>query len=188
MRWPSEVVVLALAAMLLASSSAHAAVVLSIPTSGSWSYELVGAYFATGTNSADGFHFNARQVVDVQYITGTYNFAGFDTLDFTVKGITNSGTIFWQLMSGSDVLTTGTDGGVLNVNQLGLSLTNPMVSLLLFANQPIGMEFVADLHVYSTAVAPVPAPAALPLFATGLGVMAWLARRRSQRANRHRPL
>ena len=136
----------------------------------------------TGTNSADGFHFNARQVVDVQYITGTYNFAGFDTLDFTVKGITNSGTIFWQLMSGSDVLTTGTDGGALNVNRLGLSLTNPMVSLLLFANQPIGMEFAADLHVYSTAVAPVPAPAALPLFATGLAMLGWLARRKRRGA------
>ena len=117
----------------------------------------------------------------MQYITGTYNFAGFDTLDFTVKGRAGGGVhIFWQLMSGSDILTTGTDGGVLNVNQLALALTDPAVSLLLVSVHTVSghSEFAADLHAYSTAVAPVPAPATLPLFATGLGLLGWLARQR----------
>jgi hypothetical protein len=56
---------------------------------------------ANGTNSANGFHFDAVQsgVGQVQYITGTYNFAGLHTLDFTVQGQTGPGGIhiFWQL-------------------------------------------------------------------------------------------
>lgn len=180
MRWLTSHATVLLVAMLLAASSAHATVI-SVPTSGSWSYELLGAYWATGTNSVDGFHFDTRASTEVEYITGTYNFAGFDTLDFTVKGRVVSGHIFWQLMSGSDVLTTGTDGGVINVNQLALPFTDPAVSLLLVSSA-FGAEFAVDLHAYSTAVAPVPAPATLPLFATGLGLMALFARRRDRSA------
>ena len=186
------------AAMLLAASSAQAAVV-SVPTSGSWSYSSSNTdpgFFgisASGTNFADGFHFDAAQSSDfpplgvlfnqVQYITGTYNFAGFDTLDFTVQGQAGGGVhIFWQLMSGSDILTTGTDGGDINVNQIALPFTEPAVSLLLFSNHTVAgfSNFAADLHAYSTEVAPVPAPAALPLFVTGLGLMALFARRKKR--------
>jgi hypothetical protein len=185
MRVPAKLFIVA--AML--ATPAHAAVI-SIPTSGSWSYEsFVQPGFtgisATGTNFANGFHFDARQCSQspplgvlynqVQYITGTYNFAGFDTLNFTVQGQAGPGGIhiFWQLMSGSDVLTTGTDGGVINVNQLALPLTDPLVTLLLVSNHPVSgfSEFAVDLTA-------VPAPATLPLVATGLGMMGWFAWRR----------
>ena len=140
----------------------------------------MGDFSATGTNSADGFHFDARQRVEVQYITGTYNFAGFDTLDFTVKGqaVPSGAHIFWQVISGSDVLTTGTDGGVINVNQLALPFTDPAVSLSLFSTG--GTDFAVDLHAYSTAVAPVPTPATLPLFASGLALMGWFGWRKKR--------
>jgi hypothetical protein len=74
-----------------------------------------------------------------------------------------------------------TDGGVINVNQLALPFTDPAISLLLFSNSAVGYtEFAADLRAYATAVAPVPAPATLPLFATGLGLMALFARRKKR--------
>ena len=84
-------------------------------------------------------------------------------------------------MSGSDVLTTGTDGRVINVNQIALPLTDPDVSLLLFVNHSVAgfSNFAADLHAYLTAA--VPFPTTLPLFATGLGLMALLARRSNDR-------
>jgi len=40
----------------------------------------------------------------------------------------------------------------------------------------------ADLEVITTKVAPVPLPPALPLFAGGLGLMGWLARRKRRQA------
>jgi hypothetical protein len=178
---------------------------VSVPTSGSWSYSSgvepgFQAISANGINTPDGRHFEASQVSIfepslsphfVQYNTGLIDFTGYDTLDFTVSGQVGPGGIHiaWQILSGSDVISTGTDGGVINVNQLALPFTDPMVSMILFANhfdpggklQVSGFStFTVDLHAYSTAVAPVPAPATLPLFATGLGLMGWFAWRRKR--------
>jgi hypothetical protein len=179
-----------LAALLLATTSAHAAVVISVPTSGSWSYSSSNTdpgFFsvsANGTSFPNGFHFTAGQSSDfpplgvpfltVQYMTGTFNFAGFSTLNLDVTGQVGGAVhIAWQVFSGSNLVSSGTDGGVINIHALNIPLPNPAVTVILSSNHSVAgfSQFTADLVA-------VPAPPALPLFATGLGMLGWLARRR----------
>ena len=87
-----------------------------------------------------------------------------DSAGYLVNGVPNSGVSFGPNTTGSGDLVT-------------ISSTAAFMSALL-TNDAGGFE-VADV---SATLDPTPLPAALPLFAGGLGVFGWLGRRRKRNA------
>ena len=76
----------------------------------------------------------------------------------------------------------------------GVSVAGSNTTRLIAGRSPAGNYFVyfesyvdgpyslTFSHYVSPLTPPIPIPPALPLFASGLGVMAWLARRRKRKA------
>ena len=179
MRVPAKLFIVA--AML--ATPAHAAVISTRPPAlgaTSCSFNQASRYIpATGTNFANGFHFDARQSSQspplgvlynqVQYITGTYNFAGFDTLNFTVqKGQAGPGSHLLGAHVWQRCPNHGHGRRRHQRHRLPCRLSSATLSPV--SNHPVSgfSEFAVDLTA-------VPAPATLPLVATGLGMMGWFA-------------
>jgi hypothetical protein len=131
-----------------------------------------GAYASSGTigltNRAGDFTINFTNPVN--NLTFTY---AAENLAFSL-GVTYSG--------GSQNVAFPFDGNVGDIDTADLSSFTGITSI--FFNvasdfSPSDTDIIVwDTFSFDTAVAPVPLPAALPLFAGGLGLLGFLARRR----------
>jgi hypothetical protein len=93
----------------------------------------------------------------------------------------HTGAVFQLTTNNGDSgILTLLDGGSGLAVWLTVQSSTPFTSLTFF-EPSLNIEDQYFGNVVSSAVAATPLPAALPLFATGLGVTAWLARRRNRK-------